>query len=300
VDQDATYTAEQPAAVDSDPRAVELWERYWSHPAEAEAKERLVCHYLPLVKAELRRLVYHLPKHLDRQELYSEGVVGLLAAIHHFQAKQGVAFSTYARKRIWGAMMDRVRTLDGIPRSSRKAARRISRAIAGFLHKESRQPSESELAGLLGLSIPELHELERQAGLAQTLSLDGAPEPGEDPSAQALSRYLVEPSETQPWEQMAARETQSQLVEGLKTLSDRERAILVLYYHKDMMLKEIAEAMEISESRVSQLHNRALLKLRAFLERSEAAAGHPPALGVDSPKIHEGMGEDLLGEQADA
>lgn len=251
-----------------------LWARLRVDPKDRAAQEELVERYLPLVKAELGRLGANLPRHIDRQELYSEGVIGLLSAITHFETAQGVTFGAYARRRVWGAMMDRVRTLDGVPRSSRTATRKIARANNSFLNKHGRQPDETELASELGVGLDSLHELERQAGHSQTLSLDGAPGMSESAWSRSLAEQLPanRTLRDDPLTKMARDETKKQLVEGLETLPDRERAILVLYYHKGLMLKEIAAAMEVTESRVSQLQSRALLRLRAYLQRGHAIA----------------------------
>ena len=253
-----------------------LWHRVHLSD-DREAKGSLIERYLPLVKAELGRLAYHLPPHLDRQELYADGVEGLLSAITNYEPAQGVAFMAYARKRIWGAMMDRVRALDGIPRSVRKSARLLSRSISKFLEREGRQPDETELARELGLSVEALHAMERQAGLAQTLSLDAGADYAGPASMGTLGEQIEDraSSEKGPLERMADEEAKATLVLGLKALPDRERYILVLYYQQGLLLKEIAEAMKISESRASQLHNRALLRLRAYVEDLESITVQP-------------------------
>jgi RNA polymerase sigma factor for flagellar operon FliA len=248
-----------------------LWERLRSDRENREAKEQLVERYLSLVKAELGRLSAQIPSHIDRQELYAEGVVGLLAAVSHFDPLQGVEFTSYARRRIWGAMLDRLRSLGGVPRSSRQAARRITQALQRFHNRESRQPDETELATEVGVPIEALHELERQACLAQCLSLDCDNVGPDQETPSALADQIEDRSRNapQPLDQLIAQELRAHLVDGLKALPDRERAVLVLYYHQNLMLKEIAAAMQVSESRVSQLHSRALLRLRAFLEKAE-------------------------------
>jgi RNA polymerase sigma factor FliA len=272
-------TTSQPPAETAAPSGVLVEdEAFWTHlranPQDLQTRDALVERFLPLVKSEAERLGSHLPSHVDRQELYAEGAVGLLRAVSNFDPTQGVSFQIYARKRIWGAMMDRVRSMDCVPRSVRKAARKITRAIARFQHDQGRQPSEDELAGLLSCSVAELHELERQAALGQFLSLDVGPQDETDSAYGLMRDRLHEPDVEEPLEKMVSAELRADLVKGLKTLPDRERAVLVLYYVEGVRLKEIAEAMQVSESRVSQLHSQALLRLRGFLEcpgRREAA-----------------------------
>lgn len=248
-----------------------LWERLRNGRDDPEARELLVERHLALVKAELGRLSAQIPSHIDRQELYAEGIVGLLAAVTHYDQSQGVEFTSYARRRIWGAMLDRLRSLGGVPRSSRQAARRITQALQRFANRENRQPDEAELAVEIGVPVEALHELERQASLAQFLSLDcdNAGPDNETPGSLAEQLEDRDRRVAQPLDQLIAKELQAHLVDGLRSLPDRERAVLVLYYHQNLMLKEIAAAMSVSESRVSQLHSRALLRLRAFIERAE-------------------------------
>ena len=248
-----------------------LWERLRVDPSDAVAKEQLVEHHLPLVKAELGRLSAQIPSHIDRQELYAEGIVGLLSSVSNYDPTQNVEFVSYARRRIWGSMLDRLRSLGGVPRSSRQAVRRITQALRTFVNRESRQPDESELAAEIGVPVEALHELERQANLAQSYSLDCENTGQENGLPGTFAEHLQDHDRRSdpPLEKVIAKEMQAHLVDGLRALPDRERAVLVLYYHQNLMLKEIAAAMDVSESRVSQLHSRALLRLRAFLERTE-------------------------------
>lgn len=260
-----TIQAASVTQVGMDPEEQGWWERLADNPNDRDAKNALVEKYLPLVKAEVQRLGCHLPRHVDRHELYADGSFGLLSAITGFDPTQGVRFSSYARKRIWGAMMDRIRSLDHVPRSVRKAARRLTEAIAEFLHEHGRQPDESELAEALGCELSELHELERQAALGQTLSLDMAP-PGETDAQSVLLGEQFEAKKTeQPLDRLVVKENVAELKAALKKLPDRERAVLVLYYVEDVRIKEIAVAMGVSESRISQLHSQALLRLRGSL-----------------------------------
>lgn len=254
----------------------ELWQRLHDDPQDRDAQEQLVERHLLLVAAELKRISYHLPKHLDRDELYAEGLTGLLAAVTNYRLGMGVAFEAYARKRIWGSMMDRVRSLGGVPRSSRQAARQLTGAIGRFLGEHGRQPDEGELARALNVTVEALHELERQAGLAQTLSLDHAAA-SDDGATVSYAETLADrkASDTSALDRLEERESKALLAKGIKSLPDRERAVLVLYYHENLMLKEIAEAMNVSESRVSQLHNRAIFRLRAFVGRVEAGQSMP-------------------------
>ena len=255
----ATATAEPPELTEE----AALWAA-WRNAGENARDEidALVNFYTPLVKAEAGRLAYQIPRHVDRQELIADGLVGLFSAITHFDPAQGVEFVIYARRRVTGAMLDRVRSLDGIPRSTRKATRRITKAMQGFTSREGRTPDENELAKEVGVEVDALHELERQAGFARSISLEA--ENGNSDTGHSY-RDGVTANDRGGLEEITLQESKQKLVGALEALPDRERAICVLYYQQGLMLKEIAAAMEISEGRVSQLHTRALLRLRAFM-----------------------------------
>jgi RNA polymerase sigma factor for flagellar operon FliA len=273
---DAGVRPEQPNPPDEiTARREKLWEAYWKNPNDEAVKDALVREYLVLVKAELQCMAHHLPRYIDPQDLYADGAVGLLSALHNFDPTVGVHFEVYARRRIWGAMLDRVRALDGVPRSSRKAARMIEKALSSFLHEHSRHPDESELAEALNVSTDELHELERQAGLTQNFSIDALSESspdGRSPLEELADSHQMSAS---PMERLDAEEMKAELVKALKLLPDRERAILTLYYTEGLMLKEIAAAMEVTDSRVSQMHSRALSRLRAHFEMRENLSDQP-------------------------
>jgi len=254
-----------------------LWERLADLPEDGPTRDALVRNNEPLVRIELGKISRRIPPHIDREELYAAGLVGLFSAITHFHPSEGVAFASYARKRIWGAMLDRLRSLDGVPRSSRTASRRLCRAHADFLNEHNRHPDEAELAELLGVNSAELHEMERQAVVAQMLSLDVRGTTGEDQETTTLGdAVLVDDARLDgPLDRLAKDEARALLVEGLKSLPDRERAIVVLFYQQELQQKEIALAMKVSESRISQLHNRAIVRLRAFLQRGTADTPQP-------------------------
>lgn len=250
------------------------WERFRAEPEDPESRDALVRRYLPLVKSEAQRMSAHLPSHIDRQELLAEGAAGLLHAIHHYDASLGVTFTAYARRRVWGAMLDRVRGLAGVPRSFHQAVRQIDRALDAFLNRHDRQPSEEELAEELKISVAELHVLQRQASQSQMLSLDAGTDQDAGRPMAATIPAAGERSDS-PLDGLVEKETREHLVKAMQALPDRERAVLVLHFHEGVMLKEIALAMDVSESRVSQLLSQALQRLKVQMRRA-AGSGMPP------------------------
>lgn len=250
-----------------------LWARLTAKPDDTDAIEQLVQGHLPLVRAELARARARFPKHVDRDELEASALEGLYVAVKSFDSTFGVSFDSYARKRIWGSILDRVRSLDGIPRSIRRASKTINEASQRFLQREGRTPDWTELAEEAGVDEEQLTYLQRQAQFSNKLSLDA---PHQDDGSYdgaetaAFANELRASDRDNPLKRITDGETKKLLVEGLKALNDRERSILVLYYHEGIMFNEIAAAMNVSESRISQLHSRALDRLKRYLTCDDA------------------------------
>jgi len=244
------------------------WERLKNAPGDPTATEEILKHFLPLVQSELNRARAKFPRYIDIEELDTAGKEGLFMAIGCYDRKFGTTFEGYARRRIWGAILDRVRGLDGIPRTVRRANKTIDSASANFVQRNGRRPDFDELACEIGIPSEKLGKLERRAQMAKKLSLDAV---GNNQYDSSSDSEFVDASELtaggmgDPLADLADQETKALLVRGLQALSDRERSILVLHYNEGIMFNEIAAAMEVSESRVSQLHSRALQRLKRFL-----------------------------------
>lgn len=254
-------TAEPPA------QAVSLWKRLSDDRADTEALDELVRMYSPLVRSELRRARARFPSHIDIEELEAAGMEALFLSIRDFNPAFGCSYEAYSNKRIWGAMVDCVRRMDGIPRTALRAAKTLTAANASFRQRHGRTPDLEELAIEAGVSPEQLGRLERQARISNKLSLDVSSNPsGADESGAELTAVTqLQAREDNPLLHMANMEMRELLVEGLKALPERERSILVLYYNEGIMFTEIAAAMEVSESRVSQMHTRALERLKRYL-----------------------------------
>ncbi len=248
------------------------WSRLQEEPEDMNACEALVNYYRPLVRMELLRARARLPRHIDSEELEAAGLEALFMSIRAFQREFNVQFENYARKRIWGAIIDRVRSLDGLPRTAWRAVRVLSVATQSFAQRHHRTPDAAELAAETGLSQAELDRTIRQAQLANKLSLDALGTDDENHhedriAAQGAAAYV------NPLHLMAAAEVHGTLVDGLKQLPERERAILVLYYQEGVLFNEIAAAMEVSESRISHMHAQALKRLKEYLRYKHMGIG---------------------------
>jgi len=232
----------------------------WHASQEVTAREWLVVHYASLVKFVAGRLAAGLPKTVDTGDLVSAGVFGLMNAIDKFDPSQGFKFETYAVPRIRGAILDGLRALDWVPRSVRSRSRSVQDGIAQLEHELGRTPTDEEIASELQISVEELEKwlTDIAAGAVGPLdhvAMDNAP-------AEADAHL-------QPGRAMEEGELRDAMRTEISRLPEREQAILILYYEDGLTLSEIGDALGVTESRVSQIHTKAVLQLRSRL----AAAG---------------------------
>lgn len=248
------------------PTAQELWRRYHQQ-AEPDAENALVEKYLPLVSSIAARLAMTLPEHVDQDDLYSAGLVGLLQALRNYDPTCGASFETYARTRVRGAMLDELRKMDWVPRTVHEKARKIQAVMAQLEQKLGQIPTEAQMAKALKVSSGEYEKLLNEIRPAAFICLDTVS--SEDDTG---NLYEVVPSSTDesPLEQISQRELKQVIFERLKDLPEMQRKVLVLYYAEEMHLREIAEAVGLTESRICQIHAQAVLSIRAYLQRYEA------------------------------
>lgn len=244
----------------------ELWGRY--REGDDSARENLILSYAPLVKVAAGRLGSRLPAHVEEAELVSFGLSGLLGAIERFEPERGVSFESFAMQRIRGAMIDALRKLDWVPRRVRQAAREMERAELELRTELGRPPTERELADHLGLELTALRRTMLEIANSRIYSFD-APMPGHgaDDLEGTASLLDVVPSEdhADPQKALGIGEAAGALREVIAKLPERQQFVLSCYYLEELRLKEIAEILCISESRVSQLHTKALISLRAAI-----------------------------------
>jgi RNA polymerase sigma factor for flagellar operon FliA len=224
--------------------------------------------YSPLVKYVAGRAASGLPEHVDQAELISYGLFGLLSAVERFEPEREVRFETFAATRIRGAIIDGLRALDWAPRSVRAQAREIERANARLEHELRRAPTDDELAGALEMSVDDLHgALTRIAG-STVLALDelwGLSDASGDQVS--LLEVIEDPGAPDPARAIDAAEVRDRLAAAVARLPERERIVVALYYYESLTLREIGEVIGVTESRVSQLHTKAVLRLRSSVER---------------------------------
>jgi RNA polymerase sigma factor for flagellar operon FliA len=244
----------------------EAWSRYLDG-ADADSREQLILQHTPLVKYVIGRLAIHLPQVLDFEDVLAYGTLGLIQALDRFDPSRGVKFQSYAVMRIRGAILDALRALRGLPQSVTDKAKRLQRAAVELESKLGRPPTEDELAAALAISPAELNQQMLDASWV-TVSLDSILENQADGHLGALTSRNREDDVEGSVERT---ETIEELSEALKTLDDRERLILSLYYHEELTMREIGQVLEVSEGRVCQLHARALHKLRVVMAQRSPA-----------------------------
>lgn len=235
------------------------------------ARDELVVRYAPLVKYVIGRMAISLPAAMDSDDVLSAGTVGLLHAIDRFDPDQGVRFETYALQRIRGAIIDTIRSLSPLSRGAGRRARLLDETTALLAQRLGRAPSQEELARELGVQLPELGRMLLESAHV-IVSLDGANGSGDDEGeVQSLRDLLHDPDETATDEVVEENELVERLSSAIDSLPPRDRLVLNLYYHEELTLKEISRVIEVSESRVSQIHTAAVMKLRALLRTGQLA-----------------------------
>lgn len=242
----------------------ELWQAHCGR-GDASARESIILQYAPLVKYVAGRLSIALSPVLDMDDVLSSGMVGLIRAVEHFDPKRGVPFENYAATCIKGAILDQLRSLDVISRSVRQRAREIERAMTTLQTTLGRLPTDPEMAEQLGLDVETYRRVLAEVGPA-TISLDSALAMDGESEVATLLSTLEDSSSPDPVVLTERRGLLDALAEAIGRLSDREKLLLSLYYKEELTMREISRVMGVSESRVCQLHTRAVLRLRAQLQ----------------------------------
>ena len=240
-------------AVDTD----KLWSEYQKKPTQ-EIREQLILAYAQLVKLVAGRLSMYLGHNVEYDDLVSYGIFGLIDAIDKFDTTKNVKFETYASLRIRGAILDQIRKMDWIPRTVRQRQRKIDEAIKQIEMRTGKAATDEEIAIELGVSEDELTNWQSQLKVTNVVSLNEFEESGQEPVLETVNKNRF----SQPEEVVAEKELKEKLIEALAVLTEKERLVVELYYYEDLTLKEISLVLEVSESRVSQLHTKALLKMR--------------------------------------
>ena len=222
-------------------------------------REQIILEYAPLVKVVAGRLSMYLGYNVEYEDLVSYGIFGLIDAIDKFDMQKDVKFETYDSLRIRGAILDQIRKMDWIPRTVRQKQKKIDEAIRNIEMRTGKNATDEQVAGELGLEQEELTEWQSRLKITNVISLNEFLEQGQEPVMDARGNSHF----SQPEDVVSESELKQVLEEALEVLTEKEKKVILLYYYEDLTLKEISKVLEVSESRVSQLHTKALLKMRA-------------------------------------
>ena len=244
----------------------DLWRRYKGSGDQA-ARERLVVAYSPLVKYVAGRMASGLPAHVEEADLISYGLVGLISAIERFELEREIKFETYAITRIKVAIIDELRSLDWVPRSVRARAREIERANSKLEHQLQRAPTDDEMSTELKISVEEFHDALLQISNSTVAALDELWTVSDSSGDQvSLLDTIQDPGAPDPAAVMDATDLKDRVADAIARLPEREKLVVALYYYENLTLREIGEVLGVTESRISQLHTKAVLRLKSALQ----------------------------------
>lgn len=241
----------------------ELWKKYHLHK-DPQIKEELVVRNVPLVKKIAQKLSYQLPPHFLIDDLCSNGIFGLIEAVERYNPALGIPFEVYACKRIRGSILDGIRKEDWVPTSVRKKAKLIEQAYQKLESLLQRDVSDEEIAAELNISVQEFRNWLASIQYVSVISLD---EPLSDEGTSPIKENLCDEVSPNPQALSEQKETKMMLIQAIGELPEKEKLVVSLFYYHDLSNKEIAQVMELSDSRVSQLHTKAILRLRARMAR---------------------------------
>ena len=248
-----------------------LWREFKSS-ADLGLREKLILHYSPLVKYVAGRVGIGLPPNIEQADLVSYGIFGLIDAIEKFDIERAIKFETYAISRVRGAIIDELRAIDWIPRSVRHKAREVERAYADLEGQLHRTPTEAEVAARMGIAVGDLHHIFSQVSYVNVVALDELLSVGgEKGDKLTLGDTLEDKGAEDPVLAFEGEETKYLLARAINQLPEREKIVVTLYYYEGLTLSEIGQVLGVTESRICQMHTKAVLQLRGKI--TEVTAG---------------------------
>lgn len=242
----------------------EIWVEY-AKDHSPKLREYLIQKYAPLVKYVAGKVSVGMPHNVEFDDLVSYGTFGLLDAIEKYDPSKEVKFKTYAMTRVRGAIFDELRTIDWIPRSIRQKAKQVEKIVVELENKMGRTVEDEEVANELDMSLEEFHSLVSKISGTSLVSLNDIWHGNEDSDDLSFIETIESPQNMNPDAIVEREEVKEVIVEAIQKLPEKEKKVVVLYYYEDLTLKEIGEVLEVTESRVSQLHTKAIMRLRGRL-----------------------------------
>lgn len=242
----------------------ELWEDY-QKKRDPKIREAFIVQYAPLVKYVAGKIAMGMPQNIEFEDLVGYGIFGLLDAIEKFDPSREIKFKTYAVTRIRGAIYDELRSIDWVPRSIRQKAKEIESTVGSLENRLGRTAADEEIAEELGVSIEEFHQTLLRISSTSLVSINDSWYLGSDSDKVSIIETIESPKSLHPDVMVEREEVKKTIVEIIKDLPEKEKKVLILYYYEDLTLKEIGEILNVTESRVSQLHTKAIMRLRGKL-----------------------------------
>ncbi len=230
-------------------------------------RAKIINEFAPLIKYIASRIAIRLPPHIDLNDLINAGVIGLIDAIEKFDASKQIKFKTYAEFRIRGAILDELRAMDWVPRSVRQKARKVEDAIAKLEYELGRPATDEEIAKEMNVDMESFHRLVSETASITLLSLDDLGEDDTDLSRRNLLEYIIQDESDWPSHRLRAAEIGKLVARAIQSLPEKERMVVSLYYYDELTMKEIGQVLKFTESRVSQIHTKAVLRLRSKMQR---------------------------------
>jgi RNA polymerase sigma factor for flagellar operon FliA len=233
------------------------------------SREQLILEHASLIKYIAHRIAVRVPPHIEVQDLIDAGVLGLIDAIEKYDPSKDVKFKTYAEFRIRGAILDELRSLDWVPRSVRKMINKLEEAYVTLEQQLGRPATDQEVSQEMDLEMEDFHQLLRQASGVSLMSIDQTL--NNDNCSKTLLELTENYPDKNPFEQFTATETKELIAKSINNLPDKERLVISLYYYEELTMKEIGKVLNLTESRVSQIHTKAILRLRGRLKGTSIA-----------------------------
>ena len=232
----------------------------------AENREEVIIRYSPMIKYVANRIAMRLPPHIEVDDLISVGVLGLMDAISKYDSSRGAKFKTYAEFRVRGAILDELRAMDWVPRSIRQKASSVDKVVQSLQVKLSRSPEDEEVAKEMGISLDQFHDTLNETKSIPVFSLEDLGIAKESGEQQSLLDCLAGKADADPQTQIRLIELKEIIAKAIDALPEKERLMVSLYYYEELTMKEIGAVLEITESRVSQIHSKAVYRLRTKLK----------------------------------
>jgi len=232
-----------------------------------KVRGKIINEFAPLIKYIASRIVIRLPPHIDLNDLINAGVIGLIDAIEKFDASKQIKFKTYAEFRIRGAILDELRSMDWVPRSVRQKARKVEDTIARLEFTLGRPARDEEVANEMNIDMDSFYRLLSETASVSLLSLDDLGEDDTDLSRRNLLEYIIQDERDWPSHKIRYAEVSTMVAKAIQSLPEKERMVISLYYYDELTMKEIGHVLKFTESRVSQIHTKAVLRLRSKMNK---------------------------------